>query len=143
MHLALLSAFLSLAAGAAVVKSKVTYDGYQVVRVPVKNQVAKVNNVISKLGLTTWKGAPRAGAFADIVVPPSKIDAFNSEIAGMDTITMHEDLGASISEESNFHVYAGKTLSRGGPTKAKTRQPARQTRPGSNRTTRTATTCSS
>lgn len=106
-YLPLLPIYLSLASAAAVTKpERVSYDGYKVFRVAVGDQVAKVNDVISSLGLSTWKGAPRAGAFADIVVPPTKIDAFNGKIIGLDTVTMHEDLGASIAEESNFHTYA-------------------------------------
>lgn len=86
---------------------KVSYDGYKVFRVSVGDQVAKVNEIVSTLGLTTWKGAPRAGAFADIVVPPSKVAAFTGRVLGMEAHTMHEDLGASISEESAFQAYAG------------------------------------
>jgi hypothetical protein len=107
MRLAILSICLSLASAASVVKpGKVSYDGYKVFRVAVGNQVAKVNDVVSSLGLATWKGAPRAGAFADIVVPSTKIDTFAEKIAGLDTITMHEDLGASIAEESSLGTYA-------------------------------------
>lgn len=85
---------------------RVSYDGYKVFRVSVGKEVAKVNDIVSSLGLTTWKGAPRAGAFADIVVPPTKLEAFADKVVGMDATTMHEDLGASISEESAFQVYA-------------------------------------
>lgn len=101
-------ALLGMASAATLLEPrKVSYDGYKVVRLPVGNQVAKVNNIVSKLGLATWKGAPRKGAFADIVVPPSQIAAFSEEVAGIDTIIMHEDLGASIAEESGFEIYAG------------------------------------
>ncbi|KAH8899090.1 zinc carboxypeptidase [Thozetella sp. PMI_491] len=94
------------AAAAAVQQAKVSYDGYKVFRVAVGDEVAKVNGIVEKLGLTTWKGAPRANAMADIVVPPAQLEAFNAEIGDMQSITMHEDLGASIAEESNFGVYA-------------------------------------
>ncbi|KAJ9148825.1 Zinc carboxypeptidase [Coniochaeta hoffmannii] len=107
MHPLILSICVSLASAAAVAKpERVSYDGYKVFRVAVGDQVAKVNDVVSSLGLATWKGAPRAGAFADIVVPPTKIDSFAEKVAGLDTVTMHEDLGASIAEESSFHTYA-------------------------------------
>ncbi|KAK3368684.1 hypothetical protein B0H63DRAFT_79957 [Podospora didyma] len=85
---------------------KKSYDGYKVFRVTVGHEINKVNGIVSKLDLTTWKGAPRAGAYADIVVPPAQLDAFNTEIAGLETLTMHEDLGASIAEESSFSTYA-------------------------------------
>jgi hypothetical protein len=101
------SSLFALCAAVAVQQRRVSYDGHKVFRVSVGQEVAKVNGIVSKLGLTTWKGAPRAGAFADVVVPPAQIDAFTAEIAGMDTTTMHEDLGASIAKESIFHTYAG------------------------------------
>lgn len=107
-HLALLSYCVPLVAGAAVTApQKVSYDGYKVFRVAVGDQVARINDVVSSLGLATWKGAPRAGAFADIVVPPTQINAFADKIVGLHSVTMHEDLGASIAEESSFHAYAG------------------------------------
>jgi hypothetical protein len=103
-----LSALLGLSWAAAVESAgKKSYDGYKVFRVGVGQDVAKVNRIIDKLGLTTWKGAPRPGVAADIVVPPSQISSFEAEIAGMEAVTMHEDLGASIAEETAFSTYAG------------------------------------
>ncbi|GAB1317997.1 hypothetical protein MFIFM68171_08207 [Madurella fahalii] len=109
MRFALLasSVLLGLSSAAAVQsQERKSYGGYKVFRLSVEQDVAKVNNIIGKLGLTTWKGAPRAGAAADIVVPPSEVAAFEAEISGMNAITMHEDLGASIAEESTFSTYA-------------------------------------
>ncbi|KAK3934265.1 zinc carboxypeptidase [Diplogelasinospora grovesii] len=104
------SSLFALCAAVAVQQRRVSYDGHKVFRVSVGQEVAKVNGIVSKLGLTTWKGAPRAGAFADIVVPPAQVSAFTAEITGMDTITMHEDLGASIAEESTFYTYAAGSV---------------------------------
>lgn len=102
------SAVLALAsAAAAQAPQRRSYDGYKVVRLTVGQDVAKVNGIIDRLGLTTWKGKPRAGAAADIVIPPSQADAFVAETTGMEAVTMHEDLGASIAQESTFHIYAG------------------------------------
>lgn len=102
------SGLLGLSSAVAVQsQGRKSYDGYKVFRLSVGQDVAKVNNVIGKLGLTTWKGTPRAGAAADIVVPPSEVAAFEAEISGMEAVTMHEDLGASIAEESTFSTYAG------------------------------------
>lgn len=99
---------LALASAASVPSSeKKSYDGYKVVRLTVGEHVAKVQNIVDRLGLTTWKGKPRANADADIVVPPSLIGAFEAEIAGMKAVTMHDDLGASIADEASFSVYAG------------------------------------
>lgn len=88
---------------------RVSYDGYKVFRLPVGTDASKVAGIVDRLGLSTWKGAPRAGSFADVVVPPAQVDAFRGEIAGMEAVvTMHEDLGASIAEEASFQAYAGK-----------------------------------
>ncbi|GKT64387.1 zinc carboxypeptidase [Colletotrichum tofieldiae] len=93
----------SVAAGSA---KRVSYDGTKVFRVSVGDEVDRINGVVNKLQLSTWKGAPRAGAFADIVVPPTEVGAFEAEVAGMNVTTMHEDLGAAIADESSFSVYA-------------------------------------
>jgi hypothetical protein len=107
-HLAALAALCWLASAATLAPRKVSYDGYKVFRLSFGDNVDKVNDIISKLSLTTWKGAPRAGATADIVVPPSQLAAFQSEIEGFSAVTMHEDLGASIAEESaTFGAYRG------------------------------------
>ncbi|KAF6823164.1 zinc carboxypeptidase [Colletotrichum musicola] len=107
--LAALSAFVAAASAASIAaggNKRVTYEGTKVFRVSVGDEVDRVNDVVSKLSLSTWKGAPRAGALADIVVPAAEVDAFQAEIAGMNVTTMHEDLQASIDDESSFQLYA-------------------------------------
>ncbi|KAL2878698.1 hypothetical protein SGCOL_005922 [Colletotrichum sp. CLE4] len=87
--LAALSTLVAAASAASVAgasSKRVSYDGTKVFRLSV--------------------GAPRAGAFADIVVPAAEVDSFKAEVAGMNLTTMHEDLGASIADESGFSVYA-------------------------------------
>ena len=98
---------LSLVYTSVVLAQKVSYDGYKVFRVQVREDVEMVNGVIDRLGLATWKGAKRAGAAADIVVPPNQVEDFKKEIEGLDAVVMHHDLGASINTESDFHIYAG------------------------------------
>ncbi|OHE96042.1 zinc carboxypeptidase [Colletotrichum orchidophilum] len=93
-------------AGSGASAKRVSYDGTKVFRLSVGDEVDRVNGVVDKLRLTTWKGAPRAGAFADIVVPAADVASFKAEVAGMNVTTMHEDLGASIADESGFSVYA-------------------------------------
>ncbi len=66
-----------------------------------------MNNVVNRLGLTTWMGSPRANALTDIVVPPEQVEAFSTEMAVMKPQTMHEDLGVSIEVEGRYGVYAG------------------------------------
>ncbi|KAK4214253.1 hypothetical protein QBC37DRAFT_342421 [Rhypophila decipiens] len=108
MKFSALSLFLTVTS-AAVSQPKPaakSYKGYKVFRVPVGTDASKVSGIVNKLGLTTWKGAPRAGTFADIVVPPTEVAAFNQEVSGMDVVTMHQDLGASIDEENAFGTYA-------------------------------------
>ncbi|KAE9580392.1 Metallocarboxypeptidase A-like protein [Colletotrichum fructicola] len=107
--LAVLSTTFAAASAAAVAgasSQRVSYDGTKVFRVSVGDEVDRVNGVINKLQLNTWKGVPRAGALADIVVPPEQVDEFNAEISGLNVTTMHEDLGLSIADESSFSVYA-------------------------------------
>ncbi|TID06472.1 Metallocarboxypeptidase A-like protein [Colletotrichum higginsianum] len=108
--LAILSAIAATTASAASVAAgsakRVSYDGTKVFRVSVGDEVDRINSVVDKLQLSTWKGAPRAGALADIVVPPTEVAAFEAEIAGMNVTTMHEDLGAAIADESSFSLYA-------------------------------------
>lgn len=99
---------VALAAATAVPVKKVSYDGYKVVRVNTGNHVDKVAEIIDSLGLTTWKGAPKANSHSDIVVPPSKVAAFDAAVADLSSTVMHEDLGASIAAESDFQIYAGK-----------------------------------
>lgn len=103
-----LLALISLGSAAVLQPRKVSYDGFKVIRIPVGTDASKMTEIVSRLGLKTWTGAPRAGAFADIVVPPAQIAAFEKETEGMEAATMHEDLGVSIAKESDFDIYAGK-----------------------------------
>ncbi|KAL8343581.1 hypothetical protein RB601_004224 [Gaeumannomyces tritici] len=94
------------ARAAAVEPRTVSYDGYKVFRLAVGDQVDRVRAIVSDLSLATWKGAPRSNAMADIVVAPDQLDQFRARTAGLDMITMHEDLGAAIADESSFGLYA-------------------------------------
>lgn len=85
---------------------QVSYDGYSVFRVSVGKQVQKVNSIVNRLSLQTWKGAPRENTMADVVVPPDLIDVFRRKISGMHAITMHDNLGESIARESPVQTYA-------------------------------------
>ncbi len=109
--LAALCGFLAIATGAVLQEQKVSYDGYKVVRVTVGDDATRINAIVADLGLTTWKGAPKAGGLADIVVPPQQADAFHSRIGSIEMATMHEDLGAAIATESSFGAYGGKCWS--------------------------------
>ncbi|KAF4506597.1 hypothetical protein G6O67_006665 [Ophiocordyceps sinensis] len=86
--------------------TRVSYDGFKVFRVPVGGSAQRVNNVVARLGLDVWQPASRKGAFADIEVPPAKLDNFGRAMAGLELLTMHDDLGRSIADEASFDVYA-------------------------------------
>lgn len=92
---------------AAIEPRTVSYDGYKVFRVAVGDEVERVNGIVRNLSLTTWKGAPRRNAMADIVVAPDQLEQFRAQTVGLQAVTMHEDLGAAIAEESSFSIYAG------------------------------------
>lgn len=107
-----LSSLLALASAVAVPEAAVrpqikAYGGFKVFRIAVKDQVARVNAIVNRLGLETWKAPKAANALADIVVPPEKVADFRAAAAGLDVTTMHEDLAASIEAESRFSTYAG------------------------------------
>lgn len=87
--------------------TRVSYDGFKVFRVPVGGSAQRVNDVVARLGLDVWQPASRKGAFADIEVPPAKLDNFGRAMAGLELLTMHDDLGRSIADEASFDVYAG------------------------------------
>lgn len=96
---------------ALAVESQVSYDGHKVFRVPVLDDGSHIKNVIDKLNVITWQPPTRKGAFADVQVAPSQLDAFHKAMKGQELITMHEDLGKSVAEEGAFHTYAGTFIS--------------------------------
>ncbi|KAH7313752.1 zinc carboxypeptidase [Stachybotrys elegans] len=93
-----IAAVATLVATAAA--ATVSYDGYKVYRVPVGESADDIDAIIEKLGLSTWEHSRQPGSFADVVVPPETIELFEKEAADLGAVTMHEDLGASIAEES-------------------------------------------
>ncbi|KAJ1329880.1 carboxypeptidase A4 [Microdochium nivale] len=97
---------LGLASAATLQPRKISYDGFQVVRLPVGMDASKVTDIVNKLGLSTWKGAPKAGHYTDIVVAPEKIAAFTKATAGMERSVLHENLGQSIAAESEFPAFS-------------------------------------
>lgn len=79
---------------------EVSYDGFGVFRLPVSDDISKVAAIVENLGLETWKSFKKPGAYADVVVPPEKLSAFNEQTAGIEGIeVMHEDLAKSIAAE--------------------------------------------
>lgn len=79
---------------------QVSYDGYSVHRVPVGDDTAQVSNIVDKLELETWKSFKKPGSYADVVVPPEKLEAFQAEVAGIEGVkVMHSNLAESIAAE--------------------------------------------
>lgn len=104
---------LSILSACSVVDAKVSYDGSKAMRISVGSDVSAVKSLIDTLALPTWKGVvngvPQPNGFVDLVVPYEKISAFDKMTSGMKTEVMHEDLGASIADESSvMSIYAGK-----------------------------------
>ena len=89
--------FLLGLVSAAAVPQKVSYTDYKVIRVKTSDEV---ENLIQQHSLATWE---KQNGNVDVVVPPG-VTAFD----GLDTITMHENLGESMANEANYDVYQGK-----------------------------------
>lgn len=75
-----------------------SYDGYKVVRLSTGADLEKVTGILSSLELETWK---LTRTFADVMVPPEKLEAFNAETAELtgSKKTMYEDLGVAVETE--------------------------------------------
>ena len=95
-------------ASAVAVSRKVDYSGYKVVRLDIGEKLSKVESLIDSLGLSTWNGGPKENSKVDIVVPASKVADFDADTKDFDSHVMHEDLGASIAQEADYPVYAGR-----------------------------------
>lgn len=98
---------LAALAVAASVPQSVSYDGHKVFRVPVHDDGAYLQSVVDKLDVSVWQPPSKKGAFADIQVAPHLVKAFEAAMSGHELITMHDDLGQSVKEESAFPIYAG------------------------------------
>lgn len=104
--LAILSSLTLVSALAA--PSKVSYDGWKVYRVNTGVNRSKLKDVVGKLQLGTWKGSVDTSDIVDVMVPPTQIQKFETQAEDLNVEVMHEDLGASISEEASYTTYAGK-----------------------------------
>lgn len=131
-------ASLGLASAASVSnKQKVSYDDWKVFRINGPSNTAKFQEVAKKLQLDVWKGKPSSGDVVDVSVAPEQLSAFEDATKDFETKIMHENLGASISDENTFSVYAGQyfgRLSRQASLIVFKREPLPM-RPGSTRTT--------
>lgn len=109
--IAFIAALLAAGSASSVPRPRVvSYDGFKVFRVGVGKDTAEIDGIVSKLGLDTWEYPRQPGSFADILVGPKQVKAFEKETAKFHVETMHEDLGASIADETSFQTYLGKHL---------------------------------
>lgn len=95
---------LLFAAVAHALPPKVTYDGTKVLRIDTteSTQAAEsLKEIISNLQLPLWTQNVGPNTHVDFEVSKGKLAAFEKAIAGQFTYSiMHEDLGASIREET-------------------------------------------
>lgn len=90
-------------------KQKINYDDWKVFRINGPSNTAKFQEIVNKLQLDVWKGKPSSGEVVDVSVAPEQLSAFETATKDFETKVMHENLGASISDENTFSVYAGKS----------------------------------
>lgn len=90
------------------------YDNVKVLRLPTGNVTDQLNALVSKYDLTLWTLHPLPNSHLDVEVPQAKYSDFIKEAKGVlnsggiahSIVTMHEDLGQSIREESSNMVSA-------------------------------------
>ncbi|KAF6789714.1 zinc carboxypeptidase, partial [Colletotrichum sojae] len=90
---ALLTALSLLAAASG---KRVSYDGYQVLRVKTGARQVEVDQKLAKVKHDEWDGVENS--HVDVVIAPAQLPRFRA--LGLDHRVMHEDLGASIAAES-------------------------------------------
>ena len=93
---------------AAIVPRSANYDGYQVVRLEVGDNLARVQSLIRTLSLSTWNGGPQKESTVDVVIPTDVTGEFNARVQDLNPQIMHDDLGASIAQETAYPVYRRK-----------------------------------
>lgn len=97
-----------LALPATPLDSAVQYQGVKVLRVPVGEDTAPIDQLISTLSLERWTVHSTPNSHVDVEVPQDKYDEFVSAVDKIsaesnitqDIVVMHEDLAQSIKEES-------------------------------------------
>jgi ribosomal protein S7 len=85
-----------------------TYAGTKVYRIPTGNQeqTDQIANMITTLGVPTWKSAKVAFSHVDVEVSKDRLKAFHDALKQISPqldsqlITMHDDLSVSIAKET-------------------------------------------
>ncbi|KAK0627919.1 hypothetical protein B0T14DRAFT_513544 [Immersiella caudata] len=99
---AILSATSALGARVPGANSKITYDGYKAFRIHTGENEALVKSKVATLKETINFNMDTA-EHLDVVVPPKEVEAFVA--LGLDSVVIHEDLGADIRAEGDFAPY--------------------------------------
>lgn len=108
-----------LGAVAFALPAKVTYDGTKVLRIETTDSLKaaeSLKKILTDFKLPLWTQEVAPNTHVDFEVPKEKLVAFEKAIAGEFAYsTMHEDLGASIRDESSsVGVYDGRYYLPGG-----------------------------
>ena len=123
MKLSFLSIFLSALAVLAVPfqDNCAHYDNVKVIRIPTGDINDKLDSLVSEYGLDVWTGHTQPNSHLDVEVPAEKYSGFSTAVSGLlkddgitvPIITMHEDLAASIRNESEGIVSATELKAQG------------------------------
>lgn len=99
---------------AAPPEPQVSYDEYQVFRLPVMNveEAHKLQDIVDRLGVDMWRPPSRFDNAADVGVPLGLAAAFKRETAdfGKPSI-LHKNLADSIAQEGPLLSYDGTAKS--------------------------------
>lgn len=107
--LVLLSIALATAA-AAPSEPQVSYEGYQVFRIPIVNveNAHRLLDMVERLGVHLWRAPSRLDNAADVGVPLGLAAAFHRETADFgEPMVMHENLATLLLEEGPLLSYDG------------------------------------
>jgi hypothetical protein len=97
MRLVLNLAWLSFVTAATIRSPEAkSYDGYKVYHVNTGRNLKHVQRELSKLSHNVWE---TSSDHIDVAIPPHEVPTF--EALGLHTRLLHEDLGASITKESD------------------------------------------
>ena len=95
-------------------ESKITYEGFQVIRIDIEDNLALVEGLVDRLDLPTWGGALKENRFVDAVIPPENREEVIGTLEDDDVqfVYLHEDLGASIADQEDYPEYSRAYINR-------------------------------
>lgn len=97
--LSVASSIIALVSAAALSprEEKVSYDGFKVYRITTGENLASVQDKLADIEMKPWN--MDFSKHIDVAISPDQIEKFES--LNLNTIVMHEDLGADIAAEWN------------------------------------------